>query len=136
VNGFVAPFWEAGQGPERPGRPGGKRNAGRSTVGRGGEPRHVANSLAEAAELMGAPGAVQLAALAARWEEVVGPQLASHTSPVWLRDGVLSVSVDHPTWAAEVRLLSAGVVNRAREVVGDVVSAVSVRVSRWEWREW
>ena len=132
MNGFAGSFSDAGNGSEHPGHPGRDRSAARSSVGRGGEPRRVANSLSEAAQLMGTPGVVQLATLSAHWEEVVGPQLASHTSPVWLRDGVLSVSVDHPAWAAEVRLLSAEVVNRAREVVGDVVNALTVRVSRWE----
>ena len=73
-----------------------------------------------------------MAALSAHWSQVVGVELASHTSPASLRDGVLAVSVDHPAWAAEVRLLAAEVVKRSQIVVGDAVEAVTVRVSRWE----
>ena len=39
------------------------------------------------------------------WEEVVGPQIAARTRPVRIRDGVLEVNVDQPTWMQQLQLM-------------------------------
>jgi hypothetical protein len=39
------------------------------------------------------------------WEDVVGPQIAGHTKPHKVRDGVLEVSVDQPTWMQQLHLM-------------------------------
>lgn len=40
-----------------------------------------------------------------RWDAIVGEPVASHTRPQTLRDGVLSVAVDDPAWASQLRFL-------------------------------
>ena len=39
------------------------------------------------------------------WEEVVGPQIAARTRPVRIREGVLEVNVDQPTWMQQLQLM-------------------------------
>jgi hypothetical protein len=39
------------------------------------------------------------------WEEVVGPQIAARTRPVRIREGVLEVNVDQPTWRQQLQLM-------------------------------
>jgi hypothetical protein len=39
------------------------------------------------------------------WDEVVGPQIAARTRPEKIRDGVLEVCVDQPTWMQQLQLL-------------------------------
>jgi hypothetical protein len=39
------------------------------------------------------------------WEEVVGPQIAAHTRPVRIRDGILEINVDQPTWMQQLQLM-------------------------------
>lgn len=39
------------------------------------------------------------------WDEVVGPQIASRTRPVRIREGVLEVNVDQPTWRQQLQLM-------------------------------
>lgn len=64
-----------------------------------------------------------------RWAELVGPQVAAHSRPVRLRDGVLSLVVDEPAWATQLRLLEADLLGRfATELGPDVVRALRVRV--------
>ncbi len=40
-----------------------------------------------------------------RWQIVTGEQIAKHTTPVRLANGVLSVYADHPGWLTEIRRL-------------------------------
>jgi hypothetical protein len=79
------------------------------------EPRPVADSLGRIAASIGAPRPSLLTAVFARWEELVGPDVAAHATPRSLRGGVLTVEVDHPAWATSLRLLSATVLQRIAE---------------------
>lgn len=36
------------------------------------------------------------------WEKVVGASVARHAKPSSLRDGVLTIAVDHPMWLSEL----------------------------------
>ena len=39
------------------------------------------------------------------WEEVVGPQIAARTRPIRIREGVLEVNVDQPTWMQQLQFM-------------------------------
>jgi hypothetical protein len=39
------------------------------------------------------------------WEEVVGPQIAARTRPIRIREGVLEINVDQPTWRQQLQLM-------------------------------
>jgi hypothetical protein len=39
------------------------------------------------------------------WEEVVGEQIAARTRPIRIREGVLEVNVDQPTWMQQLQLM-------------------------------
>ena len=63
-----------------------------------------------------------------RWAEIVGPDLAAHTSPESFTDGELAVTADSTAWATQVRLLAAVLVKRLNDEVGDgSVRRVKVR---------
>jgi predicted nucleic acid-binding Zn ribbon protein len=65
------------------------------------------------------------------WEELVGPATAAHATPRTLRDGVLTVVVDDPVWATQIRFLEADLVARIGGLVGaDAVTAIRVVVNR------
>ena len=36
------------------------------------------------------------------WKEVVGPPVAKHTRPLWIKEGKLRVSVTDPIWLQEL----------------------------------
>lgn len=66
-----------------------------------------------------------------RWEQVVGPELAQHCEPVRLAGGVLTVSASSPTWATQLRYLSARIQLNVNQALGEpVVTSVSVVVRR------
>jgi predicted nucleic acid-binding Zn ribbon protein len=78
---------------------------GRNTDG----PVPLAEVLGVLSERMGVAGPDVLGAVFGRWEDLVGPTMASHVRPLRLRDGTLVVSADHPAWATQVRHLAADI---------------------------
>ena len=74
------------------------------------------------------PPAGALAGLFSRWEEVVGAAMARHVRPLTLAGGVLSVGVDQPAWATQVRMLAPTILERVAEVTGEAPARLQVRV--------
>ncbi len=63
-----------------------------------------------------------------RWAEIVGQDLAAHTSPDGFADGELSVTADSTAWATQVRLLAPALVARLNAELGQgTVRRVKVR---------
>jgi predicted nucleic acid-binding Zn ribbon protein len=97
----------------------------------GDEPIPLSDALARVgAELGLAPGGAH-ATLEARWDEVMGADVGAHARLVSLRDGVLTVAVDDPIWATQLRYLEPAIVTRATALLGPgVVVRVRVRVGQ------
>ena len=92
-------------------------------------PRPVSDGLEPLARRLGAPTASALGAVFSRWEEAVGPAVAAHSRPLSLTDGVLTVAVDQPGWATQLRYLTATLLARLEEVAGaGVVRRIDIRV--------
>ena len=92
-------------------------------------PRRIGNALDRLLGSMRAPSVDVLDSIFSRWEEIVGPDLATHTQPAAIDGDQLVVSVDDPTWASEFRWLEAQVLERVREVSGsDRITQLLVRV--------
>ena len=67
--------------------------------------------------------------LAAEWEGVVGPRLASESAPVSLDGGVLVVAASSGPWGAQVRFMTDEIRRRTNERLGsEVVAKVHVVV--------
>ena len=78
--------------------------------------------------MMGLEGAVELADVQAHWAQVAGEAVAEHAWPTALRQGVLTVAVDHHAWAAQLRLLSSHLLS-GLQVPCPTVQAIAVQVS-------
>ena len=96
------------------GTPPPRRRAGRGRHTDGPVP--LAEVLGVVSERIGVAGPDVLGAVFGRWEELVGPTMASHVRPVRLREATLVVSADHPAWATQVRHL-------ASEILAKVAAA-------------
>lgn len=55
----------------------------------------------------------------ARWDRIVGREVARHCRPERYAEGRLSVRADSTAWATQVRLLAPTVVRRINEELGD-----------------
>jgi predicted nucleic acid-binding Zn ribbon protein len=82
------------------------------------EPTRVGESLDRVTGAIGAPKATTLSAVFARWEALVGEEIAAHAVPRSLRDGLLLVEVDQPAWAAQLGFLSSRLLSRFDTEVG------------------
>jgi predicted nucleic acid-binding Zn ribbon protein len=54
-----------------------------------------------------------------RWAEIVGHDLAAHTTPDTFADGELAVTADSTAWATQVRLLAPELIRRLNAELGD-----------------
>jgi predicted nucleic acid-binding Zn ribbon protein len=95
----------------------------------GDEPVPLSDALAKVGAEFGlAPGDAH-GTLDTRWREVMGDDVAAHARLVSVRDGTLTVAVDDPIWATQLRYLETVVVTRATALLGPgVVTRMRVRV--------
>lgn len=78
-------------------------------------------------------GRLQSLSVHARWQDLVGPELARRCEPVRIAGGQLLIRAETPTWAAQLRYLIPRIRQRVAEVVGeDEVRSVRVVVGPLE----
>jgi predicted nucleic acid-binding Zn ribbon protein len=76
-----------------------------------------------------------------RWAQIVGGDLAAHTTPERLTDGELTVVADSTAWATQLRLLSGQLIKRLNAELGEgsvlrvrVVGPVTTARQPGQWR--
>lgn len=95
------------------------------------DPVPIGDALAAVRAELGMPAGDAFSELDRRWSEIVGTDVAMHARLVTVRDGVISVAVDSPPWATQLRYLEASLIERANAVIGrDAVYSITVRVRR------
>lgn len=88
------------------------------------EPRALSDALGEVARGLGLPDPKALDAVSRAWPMLVGEAISAHSRTRSLREGVLTVVVDSPAWATQLRYLEAEVVRR----VGSLAAVNALRV--------
>lgn len=82
------------------------------------DPRRLEESLDRISASLGAPAASTLATIFDRWEDIVGPAVATHARPLSLLRGTLVIAVDQPGWATQLTYLDTDLRRRIDDVVG------------------
>ncbi len=114
-----------GTGGAGRGKPGARGGAGRR---RRDDPQPLAAAIEGLIGDSGWELAAATGSVFARWAQIVGPELAAHTTPEGLAGGELTVAADSTAWATQVRLLAPQLVRRLSAELGDgVVARVRVR---------
>ena len=94
-----------------------------------GDPVSIADALARVQAELGLPRSNVLRALADRWGEVVGADVAAHARLDAVRDRTAAIVVDSPLWASQLRYLEDDIVERANALVGvAIIRGIRVRV--------
>lgn len=79
---------------------------------------------------------LQVRGVFARWSEIVGAEIGSHSTPETLHDGVLVVRTDSTAWATQLKLFAATVVRRLNEELGEgtvtVVEVLGPHAPSWK----
>jgi predicted nucleic acid-binding Zn ribbon protein len=83
---------------------------------------------------IGGPSVASASAVFAGWEKLVGEDIAAHARPISLRGGVLTLEVENPAWATQLRYMSEDLLGRitgsARPGGGRIeVSEIRIRVA-------
>jgi predicted nucleic acid-binding Zn ribbon protein len=99
-----------------------------STDPRDDEPARLRDTLAAVGAELGLPRPGAIEALRAAWESAVGADVAAHAHVRALRDGVLTVVVDAPAWATQLRYREAQLVDWANHLTGPSAPVASVRL--------
>jgi predicted nucleic acid-binding Zn ribbon protein len=102
--------------------------------GAGQEPVAIGDSLRGVVSSLRGPevhqGSSVLGGVFGRWAEAVGPAVAQHVQPIKLDGTRLTVEVDDPAWATQLRFFEQTMRDRLREVAGAVVETVDIRVRK------
>jgi predicted nucleic acid-binding Zn ribbon protein len=61
------------------------------------------------------------AEIALHWPEIVGPEIATRTTPVKLIRGKLEVRCEHDVWRTELQFLKPEILKRIAEIEGEGV---------------
>jgi len=80
--------------------------------GTGRDPRGIGDVLGTLTAEMGWDSPVAQAEVLARWPEIVGENIAGHTAPVGIQDGVLTVRCDSNPWATQLRRMKAQITTK------------------------
>lgn len=94
-----------------------------------GDPERLGRLVPRVLEDLGFEGAARIVAIAERWEEAVGPEIARHCRPSSLRDGTLEARVDSSAWCQQLRLQTPELLGALRRVFGaEAPTALRLRV--------
>jgi predicted nucleic acid-binding Zn ribbon protein len=102
----------------RPGRRAGAR-PGFAVQPQRDDPQPLAAAIGRMLDAEGWTLAAATGSVFGRWAQIVGADLAAHTTPETLTDGELTVAADSTAWATQVRLLAAQLVRRLNQELGD-----------------
>lgn len=92
------------------------------------DPMPVSASIDRILQSLRAPARAQVQGVFGRWEELVGPQIAAHVTPVRLEGDLLVVEVDDPAWATQVKMLSSDLRHRLAEGADVTIARIEVQV--------
>jgi hypothetical protein len=94
----------------------------------GRDPQPLGRLARDLADNRGWSPRVAEGAVFGQWVQVVGEQIAEHSQPTALRDGVLTIAAESTAWATQLRLVQSQVLAKIAAAVGDGV-VTSVRIT-------
>ncbi|NQY57555.1 MAG: DUF721 domain-containing protein [Ilumatobacteraceae bacterium] len=94
------------------------------------EPISLTQSLDSVMRSLRGTSRTQIGGVFGRWDDAVGEAIATHVRPVRLDGTVLVVEASDPSWATQVKFLTATIIERLRTVAGVELERVDVRVAR------
>lgn len=65
-----------------------------------------------------------------RWRDIVGDVIADNATPKRLEKGRLTIEVEDPAWATQLRFLESSLLATLRDALGDEIDSFEVRVRR------
>jgi len=92
------------------------------------DPVTLSASLDGVVKSLRGPSRRAVGGLFGRWADAVGAQVADHVRPLKLDGAVLTVEVDDPAWATQIKFLTPMIIERLAAVAGVKVDKIQVKV--------
>ena len=93
------------------------------------DPTPIGRILDDQTKRFGMGASKDVGALFASWESIVGPAVSAHVEPASLRNGVLKLRADSPTWATEIGYLREEIRAQANEALGrPIIQSIEVGI--------
>lgn len=86
-----------------------------------GKPVSMKDALRRTLDALGLRKQIREAGAAQVWAEVVGERIDRVTRVVAVRDGVIYLSVESPTWSQELSLMKPEIIDKLNERLGEKV---------------
>ena len=86
---------------------------------RGGEPQSFGAAIRDLLAERGWEQQAAVGGVFGNWTQIVGKEVAEHTTPTAFEDGEVVIAADSPAWATQVRMLAPTLVRRLNEELGD-----------------
>jgi predicted nucleic acid-binding Zn ribbon protein len=83
--------------------------------GLGRDPATLGETLSGLTSSLGWDTTLSQSELLSAWQEVAGPEVAAHSTPTGIEDGLLRVSCDSTAWAAQLRLMRTQILTKIAE---------------------
>ncbi|MBN2176288.1 MAG: DUF721 domain-containing protein [Demequinaceae bacterium] len=112
-----------------------RQGADPTPYGRGREPATVGAEISKVVERMGWAEQIEMASVGARWEEIVGEEIARHCEVVAFDGGVLTVKASSTAWAEQLLVVSGHIRQRVNEEIGRPVVS-SIKIDKPSTRSW
>jgi predicted nucleic acid-binding Zn ribbon protein len=64
------------------------------------------------------------------WREIVGAPIADHVTPLRLEKRVLTVQVEDPAWATQLKFLESKLLSTLHEHIGDEIDSLKITLRR------
>ncbi len=85
---------------------------------RKGTPTAVGDLIGQVLGDLGLASVAKAHQIGARWQEIVGAQVAAHCRPLGLRGEVLEIEVDSPVWSQQLQLRKPELLAALERVMG------------------
>ena len=95
-----------------------ERRTGTQPFTDGRDPKPMSDAVETLLRRLGWTEQVEVAAVTARWREVVGDSIADHCEPLGFDEGVLSVRATSTAWATQLTLMNGQIRHRLNEESG------------------
>jgi len=84
-------------------------------------PKRIKRILNATLRKLGLEKRIKECAILSFWNEAVGENIASHTKPIKVYDGRMTVLVESPSWTQELTFLKSGIMERLNSTIGKKV---------------
>ena len=83
------------------------------------QPKPIGNVVGQVLGDLGLDAAASAFRIGEMWEDVVGPEIASHCRPVAIRNDVLEAEVDSSVWCQQLQMERPQLLEALRAALGD-----------------